>query len=175
MIRPAPWRFITAAAARIVCITPFRFTSSTVSQSSRRTVSRVWPPSTRKPGHRGQARVRERDVHAPLGGDDVVEQRLHLRLVPDVGDERPRVPAALDELLRGRLEPRLVDVGERHVRAAVRQHLGHREAEPARGAGHHDAGAADVEEAAERLGGAVRHGASTLTTAFMTSAGCSIA
>ncbi len=61
------------------------------------------------------------------------------------------------------------------MRAAGGQHLGHREAEPARGAGDDDAGAVDVEEAAERLRGAVAHGEPTLTTAFITSAGFAIA
>jgi hypothetical protein len=126
-------------------------------------------------GHRGEARVGERDVDAALAVDGVVEERLHLRIVPDVGDERVRVVASLDEIARRRLEPCLVDVGERHVRAAVRQYLGHREAEAARRAGDHDPGAPDVEEASERLCGTVRHGESTRTTAFITSAGFAIA
>jgi hypothetical protein len=54
-----------------------------------------------------------------------------------------------DAVLRSRLGA--VDVRERHTRAAVGQHLGHREAEPAGRACHDGPHVADVEEPAEHL------------------------
>ena len=50
MIRPEPWRRITAAACFMVNGTPFRLTPMTLSQSARSTVSMFWPPSTANPG-----------------------------------------------------------------------------------------------------------------------------
>ena len=146
MIRPDPWRRITAAACFIVKSTPFRFTPMTLSQSERSTVSMRLAALDREPRRGRDAGVGEDDVEPSLGRDDVVDQRLNLALVRDVDDERARGRAALGELRRHRLDPLGVDVGERDVRAAVRQHLGHREAEPARRAGDDGARAADVEE-----------------------------
>ena len=106
------------------------------------------------------AGVGDDDVQPALGRHGVVDQRLNLALVGDVEDERARGRAAVDQLCRHLLDPLGVDVGQRDVRATVRKHLGHREAEPARRAGDDDARPPDVEDAllhARRLG----HGTST--------------
>ena len=86
-----------------------------------------------------------------------------------VRTSQPRAASARGDLV----EPLGVDVGERDPRAAVGQHLGDREAEPARRAGHERAAAADVEESAHHRGRIDAHPA--CTSAFITSAGCSIA
>src|SRR5262249_50741373 len=94
-------------------------------------------------------------------------------LVGDVDDEGARREPASRERGRRLLEELAVHVGERDSRAAVGEHLGHRETEPARRAGDDRAQAADVEEAPEDIGRAVHQ--SIRTTAFITSAGLWIA
>src|SRR4051812_6017335 len=105
-------------------------------------------------GDGGDAGVREDDVDPAVCRDGVVEERLDLRLVRHVGDERAD-GAAGERVGRGR-EQGGVDVGERDAGAAVGQHLREREAEAARRAGDDDAAVAHLEEAGEHLGRAIR-------------------
>ena len=94
-MRPAPCRFITAAACFIVKRTPSRLTPSTRSQSARSTVSRLLASFDREAGHRADAGVREYDVEPALGRDHVVDERLDLILIGDVDHERADGAAAL--------------------------------------------------------------------------------
>ncbi len=98
-----------------------------------------------EPRDRGEPRICEDDVHTALLLDDVVEERLHLALVGHVHDERAHVEVARAQPLRARVEPLRVDVGKGDPGAALRQHLGHREAEPCRRPRHDDPRAMDVE------------------------------
>ena len=97
-------------------------------------------------GHGSEARVGEHDVHSALRVDDVVEERLNGVLVADVRDCLARVEPARAQRLGARREPLLVDVGKRDPGAALREHLGHREAEPARRARDDRPRSPDVEE-----------------------------
>ena len=118
--------------------------------------------------------VREDDVDAAVGRGGVRRRRSaptasSVTSTTAVRTSQPpcgEPPAALGE-------PLGVDVGERDARAALGQHLGGRETEPARGAGHDGAPAADVEEARRHRCGVDAHPACTST--FIASAGLSIA
>ena len=98
MIRPDPWRRITAAACFIVKSTPFRLTPMHLVPVRALDGVDALAPLDREPGRGGDAGVGDDDVQPALGRDGVVDQRLNLALVRDVDDERARGRAALGEL-----------------------------------------------------------------------------
>ena len=107
--------------------------------------------------HGAETRVGDRHIDASLLLDDLVEELLHPVAVGDVADECAGVAAVRAQLLGRRGQPVLVDVRKRDAGAAVREHLGHCEAEPAGRAGDDDARAADVEQPRQRLRCAISH------------------
>ena len=79
-------------------------------------------------GARHHARVVAHHVHGAEAFDRGRGERLHRRLVAHVGANRERVHAARADLLGGRRETRVVDVGEHHVHPRRREPLRQRQA-----------------------------------------------
>ena len=115
-------------------------------------MSRVLAAVTAKPGRRRCRRWRRRRRH-PLGGDDAVDEGLHPIGVRDVDDPQRTFAAALGQRGCGPLEQvasMSASVTARRSRPAPRPSR----SPPARGAGHHRAHVAHVEQATEDLRGA---------------------
>ena len=130
-MRPEPCGFITRAALRIVCMTPVRFTPRTCPSPRAGSCRMSVRPRTGSPAPRRGPRWRTRRRLRPAPRRRR-RRALYGVLVADVDDEWARVEAARTERLGARGEPLLVDVGQGDPGAAFREHLGHREAEPAR-------------------------------------------
>src|SRR6185503_625945 len=114
-------------------------------------------------------RVRKRDVEPTVDVCRLVDHAVERGVVGHVGNRAAHLDALACEPRDLPFESRRVDVDQRDPGAVRAEHLAVREPEATRPAGHDDAVACDVEA------GRDVHRASTRTTAFITSAGCSIA
>ena len=108
-------------------------------------------PSTAKPGLAPMPALAKTTSRPPCG-DDPVDQPSAPGRHRDVDDLAADLAPALGEHARGLLEEVSVDVGQRHARAAVRQHSAIAKPSSARGARHDRAHVAHVEQAAQHLG-----------------------
>jgi len=105
----------------------------------------------RVPRNGRDAGIRKHDIDAALLGDDTAEEVADRIRICDVDGRRAHIAAARSQPRRLRLGPLAVDVRERHLRAAVGQHLGDGEPETAGRAGDDGALSAHVEEASRQV------------------------
>ena len=124
---PSSWATSVGRKTLQPWMTPNRLTPTTQSHSSTG-LSTIERPTTPALLHTTWTAPKCSRVRLPQGH--------HRGVVGDVGRDAGHLGAAVGELRHGRLQYRLLDVGQHQAHARIGEPSGHREADPARAPGH---------------------------------------